>query len=141
MADLKNLTDYNMDDVQDPTAVEAGEYKIRIIDFGDGVREAESGNPFIMPRFEIVGEPLAKDFNNYLGLPYEGMDAKKLQRCLAQLKNFCIAFGITFDILNACIATNEFEELLGLEGWALLSKKDDPEYGEQNGIKKFVLGA
>lgn len=136
-----DLTQYNEDDIQDPIAVDQGEYKIRIIDLGDGVRENSSGNPYIMPRFEVCDEPLAKDFSNYMGLPTETADAKTLQRNLAALKNFCKAFGISFGQLNTCFESNDFNDLLGLEAWAILGKKDDPEYGPQNYIKKWVTGA
>lgn len=142
MATITDLTQYNMEDVQDPSAVEAGEYKIRLIDLGEGVKEDKNGNPFLMPRFEICDEPLAKDFSKYLPLPTEDMDGKKLQKSLADLKNFCLALGVTFEILNACIASNDFGDLLGLEAWALLGiDKEEGEYGKQNYVKKWVTGA
>lgn len=141
MTSIIDFTQYNEDEIQDPIAVESGEYKIRLIDMGDGVRENSAGNPYILPRFEVCDEPIAKDFSNYMALPVDGMDAKALQRNLASLKNFCKAFGITFEQLYAHIQANDFNDMLGLEAWAILGQKDDPEYGPQNYIKKWVVGA
>lgn len=127
-----DLSNYDLENAQDPIAVDEGEYKIRIIEC-DGVRENSAGNPYILPRFEIDGEPLAKDFTHYMALPTDDMDAKKSERTRASLKKFCLAFGLDF-------STFDTDDLQGLEGWAILGKSYDDQYGEQNFIKRLQVG-
>lgn len=131
---ILDLTNYNVPEAEEPTAAEAGEYEIRIIEC-DGVRENEAGNPYILPRFEIPSEPTSKDFTKYMALPHDDMDPKKLARTLATLKNFGAAFGIDFS------RQIEFDELPGLTGWVILGVENSDEYGDQNYIKRFITGA
>ncbi len=133
MSEYIDLSDYDLENAQDPIAVEPGEYQVRIIEC-DGKRENSSGNPYVLPRFELCDEPLAKDFTLYLPLPHGDMDAKQKMRTVAKLKNFCACFGIAFQGFDP-------EDLAGTEGWVILGKDNDDEYGEQNFIKSFVSGA
>lgn len=130
---IVDLSNYDLENAQDPIAVEEGEYKVRIIEC-DGVRENSAGNPYILPRFEIADEPLAKDFTQYMALPTQDMDAKKSERTRATLKKFCKAFDLDF-------AQFDTDELAGMEGWVILGKSYDDQYGEQNFIKRYVSGA
>ena len=128
-----DLTGQSIDEAQDPICVTPGEYKLRLIEC-DGIRQNKADNDYILPRFEVVGEPLAKDFTYYLPLFSEDYDEKRSSRVAAGIKNFCLCFGIPTDSFDT-------DELQGLEGWAMLGVSDDPQYGEQNYIKKFVVGA
>lgn len=128
-----DLTNFDLENAQDPIAMEEGEYKVMIIECDDP-KENSAGNPYILPRMEIVGEPLAKDFTNYFGLPTTDMEPKELQRAAARLKNFCQCFNLDFEGFDT-------SELAGSEGWVILGKKYDDQYGDQNFIKKFITGA
>lgn len=130
---IVDLSSYDLENAQEPVALDEGEYKVRIIEC-DGLRENTAGNPYILPRFEVVGEPLAKDFTQYMALPTADMDAKKSERVRAGLKKFCICFGLDFGQFDT-------DELQGLEGWVMLGKSFDDQYGEQNFIKRYVVGA
>jgi len=33
----------------------------------------------------------------------------------------------------------DLEDVIGNEGWAIIGLKEDPEYGEQNYIKKLIV--
>ena len=129
-----DLSKYNVAEVPEPVAVEEGEYKIRIIDCPD-VKEDKNGNPYIMPRFEVCDAPLAKDFSKYFGLPTSEMDPKQLNNTLLKLKRFGDAFGLDFS------RPLQFDELSGLEAWAILGVEESEEYGQSNYIKKFIAGA
>ena len=137
---IVDLSDHDIENAQDPIAMAAGEYKIRIIEC-DGTRQNKDDNDYVLPRFEVVGEPLAKDFTHYVPLLTcdngEGLadfDEKRQAKIKAGIKNFCLCFGID---------TSRFDtdELQGLEGWAILGVSEDEQYGEQNYIKKLVIGA
>ena len=134
MTGILDLSQYDVNNTPDPTAVDEGEHKIRIIEC-EGIKEDKNGNNYFMPRFEIPEEPTSKDFTYFIAMPNSSMDAKEMNRTLAKLKNFGLAFGLDFS------HEISFDDLAGLEGWALLGRKDDPEYGPQNYIKKFITGA
>ncbi len=123
------LTDINFDNVVEPRAVDADkEYKIRIIEARQGTDK--NGNPYILPRFEILDEVGAKDFTYFLGLPNDSMDAKRLNAVKYKIKNFLDAFGLD--------VSSDPEDWAGSEGWAILGLEESEQYGEQNFIKRFV---
>lgn len=128
-----DLNNYDLENAQDPIAMEPGEYKIRIIEC-DGERENSAGNPYLLPRFEVCDQPLAKDFTLYLPLPHDEMDEKQKMRTIAKLKHFCQCFSISLQGFDP-------EDLQGAEGWVMLGVDNDEQYGEQNYIKSFVAGA
>ena len=68
-----------------------------------------------------------------MALPFDDMDPKKKARTEAALKKFCLAFGLS-------LSSFDTDELAGLEGWAVLGKSYDDQYGEQNFIKRLVVG-
>lgn len=121
--------DMNFDDVIEPKVAAADcEYKLRILDVKEGMDK--NGHAYLMPRFEVLDEVGVKDFSYYLGLPYEGMDAKKLNSAKYKIKCFMDAFGIEY--------ASDPADWVGVEGWAILGVQEDAQYGEQNYIKKFV---
>jgi len=133
------LEDMNLNDVVEPTTVPAGEeYQIRVIDMktdenGD-LPINKNGNRYLMPMFEIPGEVGAKNFNHYIGLPNEDMDAKAANEAKYRLQQFLKCFG--FDPSSP---PDDPEDLVGAEGYAILGIKEDPNYGDQNTIKRFII--
>jgi hypothetical protein len=122
--------DINLDDATEPTAVPGDqEYKLRITD----VREADdkNGQPYILPRFEIVGEPTAKEFTKFLRLPNDAQNEKQKNSTKWGLKVFFDAFEVDASNINT-------DEMIGQEGWAILGLEESDEWGEQNFIKKFI---
>lgn len=123
--------DIDLNDVQEPTAVPGDqEYKLRII--GCKMDDDKNGNPYLLPRFEVEGEPAAKEFTKFLRIPHGELDDKQINSAKWQLKSFSDAFEIDM------AATNSPDDLIGAEGWAILGLSEDPEYGEQNYVKKFI---
>ena len=67
----------DLDDAQEPTCVEGGEYKIRCV----GFRKDKEGNivrtynrdgydmPYVLVMLDIPSEPTSKDFTHFVGLP------------------------------------------------------------------------
>ena len=123
------ILDLDFSDVVEPRTVEADkEYKLRITDVKEGTNK--NGEPYLMPRFEILDEVGAKDFTKYLGLPSASMDAKKMNNTKYGLKLFLEAFGLP--------AASEPSDWVGAEGWAILGVEENDQYGAQNFVKKFV---
>ena len=124
----------DVDDVVEPYAMDAdSEVELRIVDVREGTNK--NGGPYLMPRFEVVGEVAAKEFSYYIGLPTDDMTPKARNAAAYKYKAFCEAFG-----LDASEEQNP-EDWIGLEGVAILGLEESAEYGEQNYIKRFVTGA
>lgn len=119
-----------MDDVVDMIAVNPGEYKVRILQVNSGVDK--NGSPYLLPRLEVEGEPYAKDFTYFIGLPGGQDDAKQINRKKLKFRDFCLAFG--FNPAEQHVLS-DFE---GALAWATLGKEETDEYGEQNYVKKFI---
>lgn len=120
--------DMNFDDVVEPTVAPAdAEYELRILDVKEG--NDKNGNPYLMPRFEVIDVVGAKDFSYFLGLPNDSMDAKRLNACKWRLKTFMDAFKIEY--------SSDPQDWVGQTGWAILGVEETDQYGEQNYIKRF----
>jgi hypothetical protein len=126
-----------LDDAVELTTVEPGEYKIRYLSKNTGVDK--NGNDYFQARFEIADDPYTKDFTYFLGLPGQYDDAKQMNQKKMKIRDFCLAFG-----QQPPSTITEFKQLLesgdlvGLEAWAVLSEKDNEEYGIQNEVKRFI---
>lgn len=127
----------NLDEAVDPVCAPAGEYKLRCV----GVKIGETGQasknpgrPFLLPRFEIIEMPTAKELTRYVGLPCEGMDEKTRNYAMLGVKNLLLAMG-----LKPGKKYNPETDWVGCECFALLKVVDNnDEYGEQNDVVRFV---
>ena len=127
-----SFLDVDTSSAVEPKVVEADEeYEIRIV--GATVNNDKNGKPYFLPRFEIVGEPSAKEFTKFMRLPHDEMNDKQRNNCLWQLKCFYEAFGITSPI-------GDENDIIGETAYAILGVNSDEEYGDQNYVKKFVVG-
>ncbi len=121
-------------DVVDPYVMDAdAEVELRIIDVSQA--NDKNGNPYIMPRFEVVGEIAAKEFSYYLGLTTEAMTPKQKNASASKYRAFCTAFEIDHS------EEQEPEDWIGLEGVAIVGVSESDQYGEQNYVKRFVEAA
>lgn len=128
--DMSNL---NLDDAVELSAVEPGEYKIRITSVKTGTNK--NGHPYLMPTFSIEGEAAAKPFTRYYGLPTPDMEEKKLNNTKLALKRFEDAFDIKLSNVQS------ENDLIGCCAWAILGVEESEEYGTQNTLKRLVKGA
>ncbi len=131
------ILDVDTSDAIEPQAVEEGEYKIRITGFrkdsdGNIVRISESGNKFFLVVYDIPTVAASKNFTQIFSVPNDTMDAKQLNASKWALESFKRCFGVS---------EINFDALIGREGYAILGLKNDPEYGEQNVVKKLVVPA
>ena len=125
--------DFDINDAVEPTAVAGDqEYKIRIVDCRKDYDKNDK--PYLLPRFEIPGEPTAKDFTRFLRLPHAGQSPKEMNNTKWTLKNFGECFDVDLSQLN------DPTELIGAEGWAILGLEESDQWGQQNTVKKFLAG-
>jgi hypothetical protein len=110
----------------EPKAVDEGEYKLCIVNVRAGV--TKTGKDYWQPTLEIVGNPASKDFTHYLGVPdRERMSEKEYINAVYELQVFMDCFNLPYDR-----PFTPAEEWPGSEGWWIVGKKKDPQYGEQN---------
>lgn len=131
-----NLPDVS--DAQEPTAVPAGEYKVRIATanvgmVGEGKKNA--GKPYLKVMFEVMGEEGASAalVSDILMFPHSDMDAKGLNNAKLRIKRFYDAFGIVAGEADTA-------NLRDKEGWVMLDVRHDEQYGEQNRVKRYIAG-
>ena len=128
-----------MDEIQnapEPTIAENGsEHKIKIISCRGGEAGANDC-AYISPVFEVPNEPLVKEFSTFLWIPDEDkLSPKQYARALNDFNVFSKCFG-----LDLSKPFDYEDDLPGLTGWAILGTKKSDEYGEQNTIRKFIVG-
>jgi hypothetical protein len=114
-----------------PHVVPEGEYKIRIIEVKED--NDKNGNPYWLPKFEIVDDPTAKTFTCFIGLPSAGKDPRRSNDDMEYAMKFMAAFGA-----GDFSRTIDPQSWIGREGWAVLKIKADEQYGDQNAIKAFT---
>ena len=117
-------------DAVEAKAKEAGEHKIKIVNATIAIDKNQ--HPYFLPRFEVVGDPYAKDFTKFHGLPHDDMTEKQTNAAKWNLDQFKKCFGLSEGKLSLA-------EMIGLEGWAILGVgPEDPEYGEQNYVRRYI---
>ena len=132
-----DFIDIDTSDAKEPVAVEPGEYKIRITGFRKDaekkiVRTSDKGNRYFIVTFDIPSEEFSKGLSNIFTLPTDEMDAKQKNAVKWRLEVFKRAFNLT---------ELKFDSMIGREGYAILNKTFDDQYGEQNNITNFIAGA
>ena len=132
-----DFIDIDTSDAKEPAAVEPGEYKIRITGFRKDaekkiVRTSDKGNRYFIVTFDIPSEEFSKGLSNIFSLPTDEMDAKQKNAVKWRLEVFKRAFNLT---------ELKFDSMIGREGYAILNKTFDEQYGEQNNITNFIAGA
>lgn len=132
-ASMIDPTDWDLDRVEEPIVLPDGtEVQLRILSVKQGTDK--NGLLYWQPTLEIMDEPRCKDFTYFLHCPNrQEMNAKQFHRVSFALKVFMLAFE-----LNYKHSFNPMEDWLGATGWAILSLRDNGQYGMQNGIKRLI---
>lgn len=122
----------NLDDIPPQHSVPGGEWQLKLVKVKLG-ESKETHNPYTMPSFEIVDDPDSKIINHVImkALP---SDPERTRRArLRALGDFHRCFEIP------PVGRVNYDEYIGNLGYALLSEENDPQYGMQNRIVRFVV--
>lgn len=126
------MINVDVNDSVEPKVVEPEKYEVRIVSVK--MDKDKNGDPYILPRFEVVDDPYAKEFSHFFRLPTSDMTEKQRNTSKFNLKKFFQCFGITTDQEIDC------DTLPGYTGWVELGVKDSgDEFGEQNFVKQFIV--
>jgi len=134
MSSILDLTDVNLDDHQELTTVKAGEeYKLRIISVLQGTDK--NNKEYIMPFFEVEGEPTCKEFGDYMPIPNKSdMSEKEINLAKIRMVAFFTAFGIDYS------REINFEDQVGQTGWGILGMGKDQQDEPVNKVNKYIAG-
>lgn len=132
-----SLSDYShlekeINEMPEPKVLPKGsEVKLRIIGHHEG--EGEYGVWHLLT-FDIPSEPYVKEIRKFISDPLdaEGSSENIKQKVYNTFKYFTNAFNIDLGV------PFDWDDMIGLEGWAILGVKKDDEYGEQNTVQKFI---
>jgi len=136
-----SILDIDTSDAVKPAAVEAGEYVIRITGQRKAtdsngvqkvVRTGDTGNQYFIITFDIPLEETSKGFSKIFSVPFESMEPKRKNSVKWAIEEF----KRCFDLIDL-----NWTAMIGKTGYALLSKVDKGEYGEQNEVVKFLVPA
>lgn len=126
-------------DAKEPQSQPDGQYKVEIAKVEDGASGPESkqpGEPYTMFYFRIANPKAspAQLLSTCMMHVTENTAEDQAEMRALNLKRLMTAFKLT----KADLAPDKYDKLKGKSAWADVREKDDPTYGIQNVIKKWV---
>jgi hypothetical protein len=134
MNNEESFLNMDFDGVYEPESVATGEYQIRVIDAALK-KSTNTGGMYLQLKFDIPSKPKSRDVQHVMMLPTNNDDEKKANSRKLAIRSFLQAFGISTVGGNLPIS-----DMIGAQGWAILTEEETSEYGVQNRVKKFVTG-
>lgn len=120
-----------LDDAVEPYALPDGtEAQVRILQVHG--KKREDGSQYWLVTLETPEHPFAKLITHFVELPQYEANARRKNTARFRLKAFCEAFGVDTQ------GSLRLDELVGREGWAILSLQRSETYGDQNRIGRFI---
>lgn len=133
--DEQSFIDISLEDTPELKALPEGEYQVQATSAELGTSE-KSGGKYLLLRLEVPTEPTSKDMTHVLMLPAQQDTEKQIIKRKNRIKQAMDAFGYDY----AGQGGIDPDALTGMEAWAYLTVEEDPEYGTQNRIRRFVQG-
>jgi hypothetical protein len=131
---ILDLSGGDLDNTFEPEVLPKGEEaELRIT--GVSKDKNKNDNDYVMPWFEVVGQPRVKEVGDYMELPHGDMNEKQLNKAKLKLTSFFKAFGIDYS------GEINLDECVGLTGFAILGMGKDMEDQPVNKVSKYVAGA
>ena len=136
-----SLADYSdiekkIKESQPPSTLPSGtEVKVRIISVRDGT--AKNDVHYYSPIFDVPDDPNVAEFSAFFWdlAERDKLDPKQAERLLNQFKQFAECFGIDYSKPFSWV-----DDLPGKTGWIIVGVKKTDEYGDQNTVKKYLVG-
>jgi hypothetical protein len=117
-------------DTHDEVILEEGiEVQLRVLDVRPGVGPK---GPYKLITYEVIDEPFAKAISNVISMPNPNDDARKANKKSLRLRDFMLAHGLDLS------RSFNWNDLVGVEVWAVLGVERSEQYGDKNTIKKYT---
>lgn len=128
-----------LDEIPDQHVLEDGtEHTVQIVkaEIGESGPDAKTaGQKYLRVTFKAKDEPESQVFNDIFMLPFKGLDKETFNMRGRMLRQFFETFEFDYHGWNIYKDT---EDLVGIEGQVLVRVEDDPMYGEQNEVKRYL---
>lgn len=129
-----------LDAIPDQTLLDDGsEHEVQILkaEIGEaGENSKSAGQKYLRITIKSVSEPDSRPFNDVFMLPIPGQDKDTYNMRGRMLREALQCFE--FDYASGWNIFTETDQLVGCTGNVIVRLKDDPEYGEQNEVKKYL---
>lgn len=126
-------------DAKEPQAQSEGEYKVSIASIKPAVgKDSGKKRLDVWLRVEDPTNSPAQLVRFMLFEADENDSEDRKSRILLDWKQFLIAFGISLEEMQECVANEDFESLKGRTSWVALAEEEDETYGTSNRVKKFI---
>lgn len=120
-------------DTHDEVVLEDGiEVQLRVIAVNSG--EGPKG-PYKRITYEVVDEPFAKAISNIISMPNSNDDARRRNKKNLRMRAFMEAHGLDLS------QPFNWNDLVGVEVWAVLGVEVSEQYGDKNVVKKYTKSA
>lgn len=123
------LSDFNLNDIPETSALASGEYEVVITNASDYVGKT-SGKQSIRVLLDVPDEANAETIFHYLSLPNADDTEKQKMNKLRRIKNFLQAFDLSQD--------DPYEDWVGHKSWALVKQETDQDGNPRNSVTRFL---
>lgn len=131
---MSGFIDMDLGDTPELSLVPEGERRLRVID--SEVRESNSGNDMLVLTMEYPQDELTEEIRDYFVFPTQDDDQRTVIRKKGNIEEVCDAFGVDFSAGGF-----DPDDFIGSEAEAIISHSEDPEYGEQANVQRYVTPA
>lgn len=123
------LSDYNLDEIPEVSALPAGEYEVVIQKAEDYVGKT-SGKQSIRVLLDVPDEANADTIFHYIALPNSEDTEKTRNNKLRRLKEFLKAFDLSQD--------DDYNDWVGHKSWSLVKQETDQDGNPRNSVQRFL---
>lgn len=129
-----------LDAIPDQVLLEDGsEHEVQIIkaQLGHSKEGAKTeGQAYLMITFKSTELEDSKPFNDVFMLPFNGLEKEQFNQRGRALRTFFQSFE--FEYASGWNIYEETDQLVGMVGKVLVRLEDDPDYGEQNSVRRYL---
>ena len=141
---LQDILSQPVADIPDMGVLDEGEHELTCVDFKTGL--GKNGKPYGMLFFAKEGMAFIKRISYMMPIfDLNDEDAEKfVENAKTKLRSLVQALGMREDISLLDLANDSEEalkEFVGHKGWAIVTTKDDPEYGPTNEARRWTKAA
>lgn len=134
MPSMIDPSQWNLGDIPEPEVLPDGEeVKVSIISVSDA-ETRERHLPYWRITLEVPDQPLIRELTYQLYKVYDGQSPRENFNTRRNLQDFFKAFK-----LDMHRPFDPERDWIGETAWCIVSMREDPQYGKQNQVRKWIL--